>query len=401
MDFSEIQRRTEKYLCPTYARYPLAVKKARGCRLYDFEDREYIDLLAGISVCNLGHSHPEIVSVIRDQAEKLIHVSNLFFHEEQVILAEKLTETCSMDKAFFCNSGAEANEAAIKLMRRYMKKIREQNRFELITFSGSFHGRTLATLTATGQDKIKDGFGPLPSGFKNVPLNDVKALEEAVTSNTGAIMTECIQGEGGIKHLSPDFIAKIRELQEQNDILLIADEIQTGLGRTGSFWACQSAGLEPDMITSAKALAGGLPMGALLVREEIARAFDAGSHGTTFGGGALVSAAALKCLEIMEREDLVQRSLETGTWARKLFEEVAHNCPGAIREIRGSGLMIGIELTFPGQEVWKNLLDQGFVLNLTQDTVLRLLPPLVIPRQDIIAFAGALEKTLSGSRTGS
>ncbi len=395
MDLASIESKTQKFLCPTYARYPLAVQSARGCRLYDFEGREYIDLLAGISVCNLGHSHPEIVDCIKRQAEKLIHVSNLFYQEEQVLLAEKLLKTCGLERTFFCNSGAEANEAAIKLTRRYMNKVRKENRFELITFSGSFHGRTLATLSATGQERIKQGFEPLPHGFKNVPFNDVLALEDAVNEHTAAIMIECIQGEGGIRTIAPELASTITKLQEERKLLLIVDEIQTGLGRTGTFWAHEQFGLEPDMITSSKALAAGLPMGALLASDELAHAFGPGSHGTTFGGGALVSATGLKALEIIERDNLVRQSFETGIWAGNLFEELAVKYPGHILEVRGSGLMIGIELAFPGQEVWKSLLEQGFVLNLTQDTVLRLLPPLIISRQDIQAFAQALDTTLS------
>ncbi len=395
MDLASIESKTQKFLCPTYTRYPLAVQSARGCRLYDFEGREYIDLLAGISVCNLGHSHPEIVDCIKRQAEKLIHVSNLFYQEEQVLLAEKLLKTCGLERTFFCNSGAEANEAAIKLTRRYMNKVRKENRFELITFSGSFHGRTLATLSATGQERIKQGFEPLPHGFKNVPFNDVLALEDAVNEHTAAIMIECIQGEGGIRTIAPELASTITKLQEERKLLLIVDEIQTGLGRTGTFWAHEQFGLEPDMITSSKALAAGLPMGALLASDELAHAFGPGSHGTTFGGGALVSATGLKALEIIERDNLVRQSFETGIWAGNLFEELAVKYPGHILEVRGSGLMIGIELAFPGQEVWKSLLEQGFVLNLTQDTVLRLLPPLIISRQDIQAFAQALDTTLS------
>ncbi len=394
MDHTSLGSRAEKHLCPTYSRYPLAVKRAEGCRLYDFQDREYVDLLAGISVCNLGHSHPEIVETLKKQAEKLIHVSNLFFQEEQVQLAEELARTCVLDKAFFCNSGAEANEAAIKLMRRYMHRTHPE-RFELLTFTGSFHGRSLATLTATGQDKIKEGFGPLPPGFRIVPLNDPQALEEAVTSQTAGIMMECIQGESGVQHLSQDFVAKIKELQEKHSILLIVDEIQTGLARTGAFWAHELLGLNPDMITSAKSLAGGLPMGALMSSEELAGAFDAGSHGTTFGGGPLASATALKSLEILQRENLVQKSREDGAWAMELFREIQREFPGSIQDVRGSGLMLGIELTFPGKELWTKLLHQGFVLNLTQERVLRLLPPLTISRQDIQDFARTLKNNLS------
>ena len=395
MENTDLEQKTQKYLCPTYARYPLAVKSASGCRLYDFQGREYVDLLAGISVCNLGHSHPEIVQAICSQAEKLIHTSNLFYQEEQVLLAEKLVETCNLDRVFFCNSGAEANEAAIKLMRRYMSSVLGENRYELITFSGSFHGRTLATLSATGQDKIKEGFDPLPEGFRHVPLNDVQALEDAVNKNTAAIMAECIQGEGGIKLMSPAFKAKINELQNSRDLLLIVDEIQTGLGRTGSLWAFEQEGLEPDMFTTSKALAAGLPMGALVARDELARAFGPGSHGTTFGGGPLASVAALKSLEIIQRDGLAEYCREAGDWAAKRFLEVSRKCPGTIREVRGRGLMLGIELEFPGKDIWNALLDKGFVLNLTQESVLRLLPPLTIPRQDLENFAQALEQVLS------
>ncbi|EFI33492.1 acetylornithine and succinylornithine aminotransferase [Desulfonatronospira thiodismutans ASO3-1] len=394
MENTSLEQKTEKYLCPTYARYPLAVKTASGCRLYDFQGREYIDLLAGISVCNLGHSHPEIVQAICSQAGKLVHTSNLFYQEEQVLLSEKLVETCHLDKVFFCNSGAEANEAAIKLMRRYMSRVRGENRHELITFSGSFHGRTLATMTATGQDKIKEGFAPLPEGFRHVPLNDVQALEDAVNENTAAIMAECIQGEGGIKLMSPEFKKKINELQRSRDILLIVDEIQTGMGRTGSLWAFEQEGLEPDMFTSSKALAAGLPMGALLAREEVASAFGPGSHGTTFGGGPLPSVAALKSLEIIQRDGLLDYCRDLGQWAANRFRETGRKCPGTIREVRGRGLMLGIELEFPGKDVWQALLDRGFVLNLTQESVLRLLPPLTITGQDLEQFALALEQVL-------
>ena len=394
MQHNGLEQKTKKYLCPTYARYPLAVKSASGCRLYDFQGREYVDLLAGISVCNLGHSHPEIVQAICSQAGKLIHTSNLFYQEEQVLLAEKLVETCHLDKVFFCNSGAEANEAAIKLMRRYMSQVRGENRHELITFSGSFHGRTLATMTATGQDKIKEGFAPLPEGFRHVPLNDVQALENAVNENTAAIMAECIQGEGGIKLMSPEFKEKIKELQRSRDVLLIVDEIQTGMGRTGSLWSFELEGLKPDMFTSSKALAAGLPMGALLAREEVAAAFGPGSHGTTFGGGPLPSVAALKSLEIIQRDGLLDYCRDLGQWAVNRFLEAGRKCPGTIKEVRGKGLMLGIELEFPGKDVWQALLDRGFVLNLTQDSVLRLLPPLILPRQDLEEFAQALEQVL-------
>ncbi len=393
-DKNRVQEKTDKYLCHTYARYPLAVKSARGCSLYDFNGREYLDLLSGISVCGLGHSHPEIVSAITKQAGKLIHVSNLFYQEEQADLAEKLTSTCSLDKVFFCNSGAEANEGAIKLTRRYMKKVLKQDRFEIITLAGSFHGRTLATLSATGQDKIKDGFDPLPPGFRTIPLNDEKALEQAISNQTAAIMVEIIQGEGGIRILTPGFMDKIVQLSRSHDLLIIVDEIQTGMGRTGRFWAHQHYGLKPDILTSAKALANGLPMGAVLCTEKAAAAFDAGSHGTTFGGNPLACAVALKVLEVMEKDDLVQKADQLGMEAIEIFEKTRKKHPEKIREIRGKGLMLGIDLFFPGNKIWKALLERGYVLNLTQETVLRLLPPLVITRKHIRDFATTLEELL-------
>lgn len=396
-DQNQLKDRTAKYLCSTYARYPLAVKSARGCSLYDFAGREYLDLLSGISVCNLGHSHPEVVSAITRQAQKLIHVSNLFYQEEQVALAEKLISTCSLDKVFFCNSGAEANEGAIKLTRRYMHRIKKQNRFEIITLTGSFHGRTLATLTATGQDKIKQGFEPLPQGFKIIPFNDEHGLERAISLNTAAIMIEIIQGEGGIKILSPGFMKKIVQVSQDRDLLLIVDEIQTGMGRTGKFWAHEHQSLKPDIITSAKALANGLPIGAVIASKEVAQAFDAGSHGTTFGGSPMACAAALKVLEIMEQENLVTKAGQLGRESLNIFELIRQKHPEKILEVRGLGLMLGIELKFPGKKIWKALLEKGFVLNLTQETVLRLLPPLVISLADIESFAQTLDQLLQDS----
>jgi acetylornithine/N-succinyldiaminopimelate aminotransferase len=391
---NQVQEKTDRYLCHTYARYPLSVKSAKGCFLYDFNGREYLDLLSGIAVCGLGHSHPEIISAIKEQADKLIHVSNLFYQEEQALFAEKLISTCSLDRVFLCNSGAEANEGAIKLARRYMQKVLKQDRFEIITLSGSFHGRTLATLTATGQDKIKDGFDPLPPGFKIVPFNDETALEQAVNNHTAAIMVEIIQGEGGVRPLSRGFMDRMVQLCKKHGLLMILDEIQTGMGRTGRFWAHQHHGLSPDIVTSAKSLAGGLPMGAVLCTEKVSAAFDAGSHGTTFGGNPLACAAALKVLEVLERDDLIRKAERLGLEATQAFEELKKKHPEKIREIRGMGLMLGIELFFPGNKLWKALLQKGYVLNLTQETVLRLLPPLVISMDHIRDFARTLDELL-------
>jgi acetylornithine aminotransferase len=393
--FDALKAREQASVMSTYGRYPLAVASAGGCRMRDLDGREYVDLLAGIAVCNLGHCHPEVADVVAQQARKLVHVSNVFYQREQVELAEALKATCHMGKVFFCNSGAEANEGAIKLARRYMRTVKNRDAYEIITLTKSFHGRTLATLTATGQDKIKFGFDPLPEGFTTVEAGDIEALRAAVSDKTAAVLLECIQGEGGVKPFPKAYLEAVQALCRQRDILFMIDEVQTGMCRTGKFWAFQNYGLTPDVFTCSKALANGLPMGAVLATDEVAAGFAPGSHATTFGGGALVSAAASKTIEIMNRDKLAERAQRLGDFAKALFAEVAERRPGKIAEIRGLGLMLGIELTFPGADVWKALLDKGFVCNLTQDTVLRLLPPLVVEQEDLKAFAEALEGILA------
>lgn len=395
MNSEEIQKCDAAALCRTYARYPLAVNRGQGTRLFSPEGKVYTDLLAGIAVCNLGHSHPELVEVICAQAKKLIHVSNLFYQEEQVELAKKLLGTCHLDRVFFCNSGAEANEGAIKLARRYMREGRGQERYEIITVTGSFHGRTLATLTATGQDKIKTGFGPLPEGFVTVPFGDLDAMKAAMNNRTAAVLIEMIQGEGGVKPLPEDYARGLAALCAERGVLLMIDEIQTGVGRTGKFWAHQHLGLRPDVVTVAKGLAGGLPMGAVMCTEEVSKGFPPGSHGTTFGGNALISAVAKKVIEIIERDDLCGRAARLGEHLRGRLAALREKFPERIADVRVHGLMVGIELTSPGADVWKALLEKGFVLNLTQDTVLRLLPPLVITEEELDAFAAALEAVLA------
>lgn len=395
MNSTEIQSAENATLCRTYARYPLTVRRASGTKLITPEGKIYTDLLAGIAVCNLGHSHPELVAVIREQAEKLIHVSNLFYQEEQISLAKRLLATCHLDRVFFCNSGAEANEGAIKLARRYMREGRGQERYEIITLTGSFHGRTLATLTATGQDKIKTGFGPLPEGFVTVPFANLSAMEAAMNDRTAAVLVEMIQGEGGVLPLPDEYALGLADLCAQRGVLLVIDEIQTGVGRTGRFWAHQHLGLKPDIVTVAKGLAGGLPMGAVMCSEEISKGFPPGSHGTTFGGNALIAAVADKVIEIIERDGLCDRAAHLGKWFQTRLEALKAKHPDHIAALRVHGLMIGIELTKPGGDIWKALLDEGFVLNLTQDTVLRLLPPLVITKEELDDFASALDAILS------
>lgn len=398
MTSSQLMERESQLLCPTYARYPLAVSRGEGMNLYTPEGERYTDLLSGIAVCALGHCHPEVTAAICAQAGTLVHVSNLLYQEEQLILAEKLLATApGMERAFFCNSGAEANEGAIKLARRFMREVRKQDRFRIITLSGSFHGRTLATLTATGQDKVKIGFGPLPEGFTTVPFGDAAALKSAMDEHTAAVLVEPIQGEGGVRPLPADYAATIQRLCREQGVLLICDEIQTGVGRTGHFWAYQGLGLTPDIMTIAKGIAGGLPMGAVLTTAHVAQGFPAGSHGTTFGGNALVSRVAATVLDIIERDGLVARAAQLGTWLKERLQVVAQKHPGRIQEVRGAGLMVGIELTAPGKAVWQELLARRYLVNLTQDTVLRLLPPLIVDESHLEGFCIALEEALAAT----
>ena len=394
--FDQIKAREESLLCRTYGRYPIAVASGKGSRLYDPDGREYIDLLSGIAVANLGHCREELADVMAAQARKLVHVSNLFYQEEQLTLAEKLLATTKgvFSKAFFCNSGAEANEGAIKLARRYMQRVRGREAGEIITLTHAFHGRTLATVAATGQAKFQDGFAPIPQGFTQVEWGDLNALRAAVSDKTAAVLIELIQGEGGVRPMPAAYAEGIAKLCQERGVLLIVDEVQTGMCRTGKFWAFQHYNITPDIITSSKALANGLPMGAIMCNDEISKGFVAGSHATTFGGGALLSAVAAKVVDIMTGEKLAERAAELGDWAMDRFRKIGENVPGSIAEVRGKGLIIGIVLSFPGKEVWQELIDRGFICNLTQDVVIRLLPALTIDKADLEAFAQALEEIL-------
>jgi len=389
-----VKDKEEKLLFPTYKRYPLAVKKAKGSLVYDFAGKKYYDLLAGIAVCTLGHSHPAVLKTITEQAQKLIHISNLFYQEEQLELAERLVSFFPDSKVFLCNSGAEANEAAIKLVRRFFWNQNCPHRYEIITFTNSFHGRTLATLTATGQDKVKQGFAPLMPGFKTISFNDSEALKKAITENTAAILVESIQGEGGIIPLSEEFAKTIAEVCRKYGLLLIADEIQTGIGRTGSFFAHTHFKLKPHVVTLAKGLASGLPIGAVLAQTEIANVLGPGTHGTTFGGNALICKVACAVLDVIQRENLIERAKNIGEKFCLSLNKLQEKFPNLIQEVRAKGLMIGIELKTSGQDVWTKLLEQGFILNLTQDKILRLLPPLTIEQEVLDLFVQTLEKIL-------
>lgn len=394
--FDTIRAEEERLLCRSYSRYPLAIVRGEGARLWDADGREYVDLLAGIAVAGLGHCNPEVNAALEAQARKLWHVSNLFYQEEQLELARRLLSTTHHGKAFFCNSGAEANEACIKLARRYMRKVQRRDAFEIITLSGCFHGRTLGTLAATGRESLSDGFTPLPEGFRQVPARDLDALAAAMTPATAAVLLECVQGEGGIVPLPADYLRGVEALCRERGVLLLCDEVQCGMGRTGRFWAFQHAGLTPDAISVAKSLANGLPMGAMLATDEAARGFEPGSHATTFGGGALTSAVAAKVVEILLRDDIPARAARLGAALMDRLRALQARLPEKIREVRGAGLMIGVELAVDGKPVWEELIRRGFICNLCHGMTLRLLPPLTIPEVDLDSFAVTLEDILAG-----
>ena len=384
----------ESLLCRSYSRDPLAIVRGKGSRLWDVDGKEYVDLLAGIAVTALGHCNDEICAALEAQCHKLWHVSNLFYQEEQLELATLLLSTSHHGKAFFCNSGAEANEACIKLARRYMRSVKKRDAYEIITLGGCFHGRTLGALAATGRESLSQGFTPLPEGFKQVAAGDLAALEAAITPATAAVLVEVVQGEGGVVPLPADYLHGVEALCRKHDILLMCDEVQAGLCRTGNFWAFQNYGLTPDIISMAKSLANGLPMGAMLATDEVAQGFEAGSHATTFGGGALVSAVAAKTVEIMLRDHLSERAGALGEHMKEQLAALQQRVPGKIREVRGLGLMLGIELTVSGKDVWEELLRRGYICNLSHGVTLRLLPPLNIDQADLDSFVATLEDIL-------
>jgi len=401
--YDTLKAREQAAICQSYGRYPLAVARARGSRLYDPDGREYVDLLAGIAVTSLGHSNPELGGL------RGHHRGGRPAHPRLQPLHPGAADPPGRGPAghlrtgpglFSVNSGAEANEAAFKLARKAQRSVFGREAYTILTLEGSFHGRTLATVAATGQHKFKEGFEPMPAGFASVPAGDVKALERAMDQSTAAVMVEIVQGEGGVKPLPGEYLSAVEKLCRENGVLFMVDEVQTGLCRTGRFWAHQRYGLSPDVMTTAKALANGLPMGAMLAKENVAAAFTPGTHASTFGGGGLVSAVAAKVVEIMRRDRLDERAERLGQWAKGLFRDIGARLPGSIEEVRGFGLMLGIVLTNPGKEVWQALFDRGFICNLTQDRVLRLLPALTIDEADLSAFAAALEDILRRKAKG-
>ncbi|AMA71758.1 MULTISPECIES: acetylornithine transaminase [Aneurinibacillus] len=382
------------YLFPNYGRWPIRIIKGEGNYLWDEAGNRYLDLVSGIAVTSLGNVPHRVKVKVQEQLNTLWHCSNLFEIPIQEKLAEKLVSLTCGDRAFFCNSGAEANEAAIKLARRYAQKIKKQDRYEVITFEQSFHGRTLATLTATGQAKVKDGFAPLPDGFMTVPYNDAAALRAAITDKTCAVMLELVQGEGGVNPASPAFVEQVQALCAEHDLLLIVDEVQTGIGRTGKWFAYQHYNIEPDIITMAKGLGSGFPIGAIVGKEKLAEAFGPGTHGTTFGGNPLACSSGLATLETMEEEGYLARVAEMGAYFMAKLEQLSAVRPEIVG-VRGKGLMLGVELAFEVADVIAKMRERGILLLQAGPNVLRLLPPFTVETEEIDRAIAALDDVLN------
>ncbi len=370
------------YSMNTYARLPVAFARGEGVWLWDEQGKRYLDAVAGVAVNSLGHAHPKLVQAICDQAGQLIHTSNLYQIPRQEQLAAKLAQLSGMDKAFFCNSGAEANEAAIKLARLHGHNKGIENP-TIIVMEKSFHGRTMATLTATGNRKVQAGFEPLVSGFVRVPYNDIASINQIAEHNQNivAILVEPVQGEGGIQVPLPAYLQELRRICDSRGWLLMLDEVQTGIGRTGTLFAFQQTGISPDVMTLAKGLGGGVPVGACLAKGDAAEVFKPGNHGSTFGGNPLACAAALATLEAVEQDKLSERAADTGAFIRDAMNAALAGTPGFV-QVRGIGLMIGVELDRPCGELVKLALEKGLIVNVTADSVVRLLPPLIMTRDE-------------------
>ncbi len=398
MQTSEIMSLSQQYLMPVYKPLPVAFVRGQGCRLWDAEGKEYLDFVAGIAVVGVGHCHPRVVEAICEQAGRLMHTSNLYYIGPQAQLAQRLTELSFADRCFFANSGAEANEAAIKLARKWAgQNLGGQSR-DIITADQSFHGRTLATVTATGQEKYRKPFAPLPPGFKYVPFNDLAALEAAVDESTCAVLLEPIQGEGGINVPDEDYLPGVRQMCDERGILLILDEIQTGLGRTGRWFAYEHWNIQPDIMTLAKSLGGGFPIGAALASEEVACAFEPGNHASTFGGNHLACAAALAALEVIETEDLAENAARMGAALRQMIDDQLADS-AALEHIRGRGLLLAVQLSenVSAKDVQQRCLESGLVVNALAEHTIRLAPPLVVTEEECQQAARILAAAIQNS----
>jgi predicted acetylornithine/succinylornithine family transaminase len=388
---SDIIKDAQTFLMNTYSRQPLVLVKGRGATVYDSDGREYLDFVAGVAVNNLGHCHPRVVVALQKQAQRLMHVSNHYHIEPQVALAKELVKHSFADKVFFCNSGTEAVEAAVKLGRRYSRDVLKKDRYEIITMFGSFHGRTYGAVSATAQEKFHQGFEPMVPGFRYVPFSDIKAVEEAVNERTCAVLVEPVQGEGGVNIPATGYLKELRRICDQHGLLLMLDEIQTGMGRTGRLFAHEHEGVTPDVMALAKGLGSGMPIGALLATDKAARGFVPGTHGSTFGGNPLACAAGLASLETLLEDNIIIQNVESlGKHFISGLETLRGKYP-FIKDVRGTGLLIGMELDFEGREIVTECLKQGFLINCTVNTVLRFMPPLIISEEEIDQLVDALD----------
>ena len=396
MNTLELMSLYEKYVMNTYKRFPLALVRGAGARVWDAEGKEYLDMAAGIAVCSLGHAHSGVVSAIRKQAETLMHVSNLYYTEPQACFARLLVENSFADKVFFCNSGAEANEAAIKLARKYGHE-QLGGKYELITMKDSFHGRTLATLTATGQEKVQLGFAPLPEGFSYVPFDHLPALEAAISEKTCGILLEPIQGEGGVRIPDEHYLKGVREICDKYGLLMILDEVQVGMGRTGTLFAHEDAGIQPDIMTLAKAVGNGFPIGVMLATDKVAAAFHPGNHASTFGGTPLAMAAGIAVFETIQAEGVLANCRKVGAYFIHQLK-MLQSRQSLITDVRGKGLILGVELKIDGTEIVKKCMEEGLIIiTAGGGNVLRFVPPLIINEKDVDQALDILEEVLKSS----
>ena len=384
---------TKKHVAQTYGRYSIALVRGKGSKVWDKDGKQYLDFVSGLAVDNLGHCHPAVVSAIQKQAKTLLHVSNLYHIEPQSQLAEQLTSLCFADKFFFCNSGTEAIESAIKLARKFSFDQGHTDRTEIITMQNSFHGRSMGALSATAQKKFHTGFHPLLPGFKYAPFNNIPAVKKAISKKTCAIMVEPIQGEGGVNVPSPSYLKDLKSLCQKHDLLLIFDEVQTGFGRTGKLFAHELFKVKPDIITLAKALGGGMAIGAMAGTNRVMKSFVPGTHAATFGGNPLACAAALASLKVLSGKEFLKKASDTGAYFYKCLQKLAHQ-HSIINEIRGKGMILAIEVDKPGAQVVLDCMEKGFLINCIQQNVLRFLPPLNISRKDINSLMPVLSESL-------
>jgi len=394
MKTHELIEDEKKYLIQTYQRPPMIIDRGEGIKVWDLEGREYYDFIGGIAVNSLGYSHPKIVEAISQQAAKLIHCSNLFYNAPQIRLAKELVKISDGDRVFFANSGAEVNEAALKLAVKYFKE-QNKEKYKVIYMKNSFHGRTIATLAATGKYKYQKDYLPLLPAFQQANFNDLASVEEAYEEKVAAVIVEPVQGEGGIHIATTDFIEGLRKFCDEKNLLLIFDEIQCGLGRTGKMFAYQHYKVKPDIMTLAKPLGGGLPLGALIAKEEVASVFKPGDHGTTFGGNPVACAAALAFLEVLQKDNLVAECARKGDYFREKLETLRLKYPNLISEVRVIGLMVGLEVVKDGPKIVQKMLEEGILINCTAENVLRFLPPLIVKEQEIDLFISCLDKVMT------